>query len=297
MRTKCLFYFGTEKVFRVLNPWQIFAVQQRKKLSLFFNRSQFTACQEIICDALGQCKSDSSEEELFKGLKLAVDGYLEWDRFEHKKARDILSEANKSLTLYARLTGNMEIKDFVASLDANLEYLNRFSQDTRGYNYEVLSRWHVLDLLANAERRYDDGRFDDAVARVYRALEMAAQWKLVSTYKIKTSEVSPESIPEEIREDFVQKYSNGEFLQLPLAASFRLLHVLGDDMGKKYVELKSEMEKILYTRNYSILAHGVQPVGANPYRNFMEYVMVICNIDKSEMQVFPELYIDYCWLY
>ena len=85
----------------------------------------------------------------------------------------------------------------------------------------------------------------------------------------------------------MQKYSNGEFLKLPLAASFRLLYVFGDDMGKKYIELKNEMEKILYTRNNSILAHGVQPVGFNPYRNFMEQVMIICNIDKSEMQFFP----------
>ncbi len=36
----------------------------------------------------------------------------------------------------------------------------------------------MIDLLRNAERRAARGRYDDAAARLYRALEMLAQMRM-----------------------------------------------------------------------------------------------------------------------
>lgn len=278
---------GTEMIIRGPNPWDLYAVEQRKKLCLFFNRYQFTACREITEEAIEHCRAGSTEEELFKGLKYAVDGYLEWDRFEHKKSRDLLNKGYRFLDMFARLTGNEKIKSFVTGIKNNLDYLNQFARETRGY--KDLSRWQILDLLGNANRRFTEGKFDDAVARIYRALEMSAQWKLCSEYDINTSNVPLEKVPKEIRDIYQRKYLKGQVLQLPLAASFGLLSALGDHIGKTFQERQEKMDKILFTRNNSILAHGVQPVGAEPYQKFFTQVMDICNISESEIPVFPNL--------
>ncbi len=278
---------GKEMIINGPNPWDIYAVEHRKKLCLYFNRYQFSACLEIINEALDRCQADSPEEELFKGLMDAVNGYLEWDRFEHRKARDLLSKGYKSLDLFARLTGNNKIKSFIQGLKINLDYLNQFSQSTR--NYQDLSRWHVLDLLGNAKRRACEGKHDDAVARIYRALEMSAQWKLLSGYGINTSRVKPDEIPEGIREAYRQKYLDGDILKLPLAASFNLLHALQDPMGDKFIEMEEEINKILYTRNHSILAHGIKPVGTGVFEKFNDVVLRVCNIEAGEIPVFPVL--------
>ena len=278
---------GTEKIIHCHNPWDLYLVEQRKSLCLFFNRYQFAASREVISGVLEHCQDDSPEKDLFTGLKQAVDGYFESDRFEHKKARELLAEASRLLTVFARLTGNTKVKNFLAELDSNLNYLNEFSRNTKGY--KNLSRWHVLDMLANAHRRYGDGRYDDAIARLYRALEMSAQWKLSTAYGMDTSNVPANKVPEEIREVYIKKYSKGDILQLPLAASFGLLQALGDPMGDVFKKQQEEVDKILYVRNYSILAHGTQPVGAEPFNKFAAQVMDICNINEAELPVFPGL--------
>ena len=53
----------------------------------------------------------------------------------------------------------------------------------------------LFDLWRNAERRAAQGRYDDAVARVYRLLEWSAQWLLRSRCGIDTGDVSPERVP------------------------------------------------------------------------------------------------------
>lgn len=280
---------GTEKIIQCNNPWDIYFVEQRKNLCLFFNRYQFAASREIISWVLDHCREDSPEKDLFTGLKLVVDGYFEWDRFEHKKARELLAGASKLLSVFARLTRDVKVGVFLAGLESNLQYLNEFSKNTRGY--KDLSRWHVLDMLGNAYRRSSEGRHDDAIARLYRALEMTAQWKLSSAYSIDTSNVPAGKVPEEIREEYSKKYSKGDILQLPLAASFNLLHVLGDAIGDAFIGQRDEVDKILYVRNYSILAHGIQPVGAEPFEKFAVQVMNICDIDDAELPEFPKLFI------
>lgn len=278
---------GAEVVIKEHNPWNLYAVEQRKKLCLYFNSGQFTACQAIISDALEQCRPDSAEVELFNGLSLTVSGYLEWDKFEHKKARKLLSEGYGSLSLFARLTGKKNIKIFTIGIVDNLDYLNTFANQTRGY--KDISRYHVLDLLGNARRRYLEGRFDDAIARLYRALEMTAQWKLQTTYGINTSKVLPEQVPNTIREQYISKYFSGDSLQIPLVASFGLLEALGDVAGKVFNDLRVEITKILSVRNSSILAHGVQPVDGDNYRKFLCTIMQLCDVEEKEVPVFPEL--------
>ncbi|MDB9309098.1 hypothetical protein PN471_10700 [Aphanizomenon sp. CS-733/32] len=51
------------------------------------------------------------------------------------------------------------------------------SNGTEGHGYEI-----VQDLILNAERRATQQRYDDAVGRLYRALELLAQIRLLKAF-------------------------------------------------------------------------------------------------------------------
>ena len=62
----------------------------------------------------------------------------------------------------------------------------------------------VHDILRNAERRLEKKEYDDAVGRIYRALELIAQICLLYKYPpIFTSDVKVDKLPIEIQEKYV----------------------------------------------------------------------------------------------
>ena len=58
-------------------------------------------------------------------------------------------------------------------------------------------------------------------------------------------------------------------------------------MGETYRAQQKEVDKVLHARNHSILAHGILPVGPEPFNKFAAIIMDICNIDEDELPVFP----------
>ncbi len=104
----------------------------------------------------------------------------------------------------------------------------------------------VVDLINNARRQIEEGKYDDALARLYRACEMLAQLRLLQK-GINSSDV-------DLNNDKVPKKSKGW-----LAKSYQLLDEMGDELGQRYTSDR-KLQAILNERNYSILAHGCKPI-------------------------------------
>ena len=120
----------------------------------------------------------------------------------------------------------------------------------------------VDDLLLNAERRAAQGRYDDAIARTYRALELAAQTRLKTKYSLDTSDADLEKVPEGLRSSLEAYRSEDGQIRIPLFAAWRLLSDIEDEaFGKWFQTNKGKVQDFLGTRNMSILAHGNQPIG------------------------------------
>ena len=65
---------------------------------------------------------------------------------------------------------------------------------------------YMLDLIANADRRARiEGKYEDAVVRLYSALERGAKFHLQRQYAISTEDVKPARQPEALRDEYVQK--------------------------------------------------------------------------------------------
>ena len=112
----------------------------------------------------------------------------------------------------------------------------------------------------------EEGKFDDALARIYRTFEYLVQLKLYNDYnKIETKRLKLNSLPEYLRGKYKKSSSEkGEVENLSMVRAFELLCDLKDDLGKEFMNEynkdDSPLRQLLNKRNNSILAHGFNPI-------------------------------------
>jgi len=171
-------------------------------------------------------------------LKLAITltrGFAAWDRFEHELALSLLSPCARFCV-------------------ENVRFLREIVQG----KYSGYAK--VWELIRSAERRAARGQYDEAVMRLYRAVELLAQYRLLERHRIDTGDIKPERIPEPIRSELLQRKS-GEKITAGLVDSFRVLQALGDPLGELYSRGWGEkLKDVQGKRNKSVLAHGLEPV-------------------------------------
>ncbi|MEI2583523.1 TIGR02710 family CRISPR-associated CARF protein [Scytonema sp. PRP1] len=200
-------------------------------------------------------------------LYACCSGLDAWDRFEHREALELLEPQMK----------NPEIQKLALFLKRVINSRGQIDQDfdssngIQGHGYEV-----VQDLLRNAERRAAQERYDDAVGRLYRALELLAQIHLLKSYGIRTGDVNTQQLPEYLQEEYEKKRSPiKKLIQLSLRSSYELLNKLPNDpIGKLYQENANKIINALEVRNNSLFAHGFQPITSNNYQKVSEAFVI-----------------------
>ncbi|MFN3286613.1 MAG: TIGR02710 family CRISPR-associated CARF protein [bacterium] len=132
-----------------------------------------------------------------------------------------------------------------------------------------------MDLLAHADRRAAEHRYDVAVALLYRLLEYLAQLGL-HRRGLRSDGVQVDRLPEAVRAKWKNRVDNEGRLKVGLVHGFELLGDLGDPVGRRFAELyradRSPLKPYLETRNRSPLAHGFQPVGPEAFEKLREVV-------------------------
>ena len=147
----------------------------------------------------------------------------------------------------------------------------------------------LRDLAANALRREEQGRFDDASARYYSLLEKGAKVELASRYGIDTSNVKPELLPASFLEETTLVPSHDGRLQLPLFKAYLLLACLNNPLGLAFIQHKERLEQVLRIRNSSLLAHGFSPVDADTCGELRSLVFTFLDIRQDSLPLFPTL--------
>jgi len=262
---------GHEKMFAEMSPWSIFAEEERRQVVTLFNRRRFASVLEIIeCCAW---ELPLQIEQYFSFVRPMAEGFLFWEQFNHQAALKRLDRGLLALKNYLKAHhSTTELEAFSEQVKGCREFLDRVIADTHG-----LKKIHFLlveDLLNNARRRIMEKRYDDATARIYRALELYGQVFFEEVAGCSNAKVKPELIPEKLRQEFVRKYRDpgSHLLKLPLTATFRYLNVVGHDAGARYFKREEELKKITSNRNQSILAHGIKPVSEKAINSIFETV-------------------------
>jgi CRISPR-associated protein (TIGR02710 family) len=173
-------------------------------------------------------------------------GYGAWDRFDHARATGELAKLTEASI--------PELHEFQPSR-AVLSLLPNLKPSTG------LSADRLADLFNNAGRRLAEGRFDDALARLYRLAEMFAQWILRKNFAIETADVDLSKVPDELRGQLAAVRHAEGAIQIGLDWDYRLLKALGHQVGRRFDHGEfAGIGVLLKKRNESLLAHGLAPI-------------------------------------
>lgn len=286
---------GHEKIICLANPWEVMAIREIRDLVHAFNNSQFGNALDLAKSLQAKKLTD---ENFYDAMAFIVDSFFSWDTFAYAEAAKKMNTGIRKLTPYNnyRFPG---IQNRLADFNAAFTTLNKILADT-----EVLQKaerpipsgtgsLYLLDLLANASRRASLGRYDDAVARIYSAVEKGAKIALAKhgVDNSNISNITLESLPEDIKTRFMSERNNEGEIALGLIDSFTLLTVLypDDPVSIRYMEEKDELKNSLSARNVSLLAHGYQPIKKEAYDTLLNVTLRFFQLEKDSLIHFPRL--------
>jgi CRISPR-associated protein (TIGR02710 family) len=264
---------GSERIIQELNPDELFASSALKEAHRLNDQHEYSAAAELVWRAYE--RRETRVKPLLKAYNRAFKALHHWDSLRYKKARDELTRNEIDEALQG---AEHEDASFLRQLIALRPTLDRLAQS------EYASKERILDLIGNAERRARQGRYDDAVLRLYRVVEMVAQLRL-SDYGIQADQVSLEKVPEKCH-TFVEQADGRN--SVDMFRSFQLLNCMGDEAGRFFLQKNKEFsEKIRKPRNRSVLAHGFDPLKEENYKAALDFLQESGWMKLKESTKFP----------
>lgn len=270
---------GEEKIYTSINPWDFLALEEKKKISAFFNTFHFKAAKDIATELIDKTVKN---KHIFRKIGFFIDLYYYWDLFNYKNACQIF---NRKDIQELSESDDKGIKDFTDKTFEFREFLEKLSSGCDKPSINL-----ILDLFSNAQRRFEQGKIDDAILRLYRIVEMIAQEKLLNNYQINTSDVPKNLIPEPLLEEFMKKNAdNFGKIKIGLNQSYRLLQALNDDLGAIFVNEEANFKNIQNARNNSFLAHGFSAPKEDTYNKLKDFILRLGVFNEKDVPVFPLL--------
>ena len=280
------------------NPYEKYAINEFKRGRWFFNKYQFLASLENFKHASEILDGGNLKTRSDMLVKI-VSFYESWDKFNDKNLKndlkEILNQINDTNELYEYLT--LEFPDFYNQMNRNLEFLDKKDNPM----------CYLPDLLNNAKRRICEGKYDDAVARLYRTLELVAQLQLFKyhivdektfreekRFQIDVDKLKKKKSYEKISAKFNTRYDYLD--RLDLTKDYLLLELLSEDSSydldkssqylvKSFKNIRSRVE----LRNKSILAHGLKPLNERDaldiYKIIKKHSKKVCSNLEKEMEI------------
>lgn len=288
---------GKEKFIHVDNPWEAMGFVQSRRLVEAFNTRQFQSAEK---EALYLKARRDSYEPFYDSLAGVIRAFSLWDRFDYRGANAEMQQHFGKLgyfdndnfpafrSFYKKIA---EMRDMLSLLYNDQRLL--IDKKTRLALPENAGKNYLVDLLANARRRARFGRYDDAVARLYSAIEKAAKIALARLGK-DNSNLSLEDLREaggDFEEKYAKEITRDRGAKLPLGESLRYLQALDpqNPVAEAYYRQQDEIESALEARNNSLLAHGYTAINEEHYKTLFKAVLNVLGIDEKDIWDFPTL--------
>ena len=291
---------GREQMLHLENPWDALAVEALRDIRLLFNRCRFRVVQELAERTAGRVEINRS---FFQALQHIAEGFYCWDTFQYRPAFGSLRQGAGLLRPFVDGHPSVELKLFYHQVADCLKQLEKIQKDAALFKSNLSRKDQdssqdadghaiIIDLMANAVRRADiEFKYDDAVARLYSAIEKIAKARLKVGHNLDNSDLDLEKLPKELRSQFKTDYiaqTEGK-IQLPLHRSFSLLADLYDPIGQAYLDNEEALRKVLSVRNGSLLAHGFDPVSEETYKKLLFIALDFAKLSKDDLPQFPLL--------
>lgn len=263
---------------------------------------------------------DSSLKKQVEFFINIVDFYDTWDKFNNnieiwirKNKKNFRLNYHLENNIIKKIDEDLDLSKFFK--DENLEFYNQLNCNLdfldkkishKNKNIKENINYYLPDLLNNAKRRIEEGKFDDAVARLYRAIELIAQIGL-SNCGLIDGEILKNEKKFHLSKKSIYDKSNWELLFLidslnlkgwnnidhhtvktTSKNSYEILKVLGLDFAKDYLN-DGDLYNKISKRNNSILAHGLEPINKEIAENIYSLVLKYAKNSWSEIEEYMKL--------
>lgn len=230
----------------------------------FFNDFRFIAAEKILHKTVAM-------EDKKAYMKLAQ-GYRAWDLFNHAEAKEILTSSKIR-----------QLNAIKSAISQNMSVLGPLASPAQSNKSSQL----VADLLNNAIRRGMERKYDDAVARLYRTVELIAQCKLKEELGIDTSDVDLDKLSLLTKSQMGLEENGDNKVNVGLYKGYDILKYEDNEIGRKFSEDR-KLKDLLKRRNLSILAHGLKSIGRKEYEELLEKTVELALYAYPDVKKFME---------
>jgi CRISPR-associated protein (TIGR02710 family) len=263
------------------SPRAIFAYRDIMLARTLCLEMRFSAAADIL-HAVDESLLGGAEMSLLANLRLVARAYHHWDNFHYGEFLKIYPEVQFEL---------QELEEFRLSSD-QLPRITALADDVQQGSITPLV---LVDLYNNALRRQLERKYDDALARLYRAAEMLAQWVLRRDYDIASDDLDTRKVPPKYRESYnvLRSMEDGK-VKMGLRKSYELLALLGAQIGMLFQD-NSDLQKLIEQRRRLMLAHGVTAGSETICVSFMSFVRELLAGEVPEIDELQAL-LQFPWL-
>jgi len=251
---------GTERLLS-FRPLELLFQRHWRTLVHLFNRGHFASVLDRV-EALRDHLIKDAHRKRLRFLARLAEACEAWDTLRYGDAgqgfQDVIGN-------FGDIIRELSLADDLqrASRVVHVIWKNRCSDPTCNCGLPLKPET-ALDLLAHADRRAAEHRYDVAVALLYRLMEFMAQRRLHDR-GLRTDDVSLERLAGDVRSKWEGRVGVDGRLRVGMVQGYELLDDLGDTLGRRFLDLyrdpTSRLKPYLESRNMSPLAHGFQPVG------------------------------------
>jgi len=261
-----------------LSPEFIGARRELAQLARLFDHGQFAAVAQQssdLCKRLAGAGHDG--KDVFgraSSLAFIADAYRDWDLFKWNAAHEKLKGVNRERA--ELVAAGWDVK----SIERQRDLLKTIAR--RPSEKQPPAPERLVDLLCSAQRCLDRGRYDDAVARLYRLIEYICQARL-HRYDITDTSAAPVERLRSVAPRYEQSqrhWSDRRAVKLGLYDSLSILGEAGDRVGLWLCDryfgngvhsgiAKGLLGALLDKRNRSLLAHGTDPIDHEPAKDLI----------------------------
>lgn len=231
---------GAESLMAVVSP-SIKVSNLEAQAKLLFDASDYAALEELLGQALREWNLPGDERNKITALRTLARAFKLWDNFQYESALEVLRT----------------VANFCPKHVSDLAMI--VGKDKPGYK-------RVSDILGSALRRADQGLYDDAVIRLYRAVEILAQLRLLREHELDTGNLDLDRIPEPLKGELRTRSRGRTPVTAGLFDSYRILAALGDPLGHLFANgWDKRLKNLMLLRNKSLLTHGLRPISRDDW--------------------------------
>ncbi|MCM8804083.1 MAG: TIGR02710 family CRISPR-associated CARF protein [Candidatus Omnitrophica bacterium] len=280
------------------NPFDYFGDRELELIENQFN-SHFYKAAIITCERTLKTIRDPATAKKLELIKELIKVYREWDSFYHSAVpqKPLLSERLEKIKEEIFRLGFRSI--LPDNIDDNIIFLKELEKNWKDKR-NIIDKYRIVDLYANALRRGSEkqARYDDAVARLYRIIEMCASYRLLQlgiedltkpnySKLCKQTKISCDKLSEEFKK--IKKSSLPEE-NLGLESQMTILSIVDPEnpVPKIYESMKKNSKvgrNLMEKRNRSILAHGTDPLTEEDWSDFRDKTRVLIKLTIGKDQL------------